>query len=188
MSILKTLKLAAATPANPGASEFGFREKLLRYLNEQKALAEAEIAGTQFSATRKVTRTNEAGAIDMVNLWSHAAIAPAAPGQPQGVWLAGASRRLMQRLSQMNPDRLFHTDFVACNTYANGGAAAQAIACPTLFVQGRRDVMTPPRSAQGFVAAIPHARVVAVDCGHALMTERPDEVNAALADFVRGLD
>jgi hypothetical protein len=61
MSILKTLKLAAATPANPGASEFAFRDKLLRYLKEQKALAEAEIAGTQFSATRKVTRTNEAG-------------------------------------------------------------------------------------------------------------------------------
>ncbi|KGF82088.1 alpha/beta hydrolase [Massilia sp. JS1662] len=139
-------------------------------------------------ALLETARTNEAAAIDMVNLWSHAAIAPAAPGQPQGVWLAGASRRLMQRLSQLNPDRLFHTDFVACNTYANGGAAAQAIACPTLFVQGRRDVMTPPRSTQGLVAAIPHARVVALDCGHALMTERPDEVGAALADLVRGLD
>ena len=61
MSILKTLKLASATPANLSASEFGFREKLLRYLNEQKALAEAEIAGTQFTVTHKVTRTNEAG-------------------------------------------------------------------------------------------------------------------------------
>lgn len=61
MSILKTLKLATATPANQGASKFGFRDKLLRYLAEQKALAEAEIAGTQFTATRKVTRTNEAG-------------------------------------------------------------------------------------------------------------------------------
>ena len=61
MSILKTLKLAAATPANPGASEFSFRDKLLRYLIEQKALAEAEIEGKQFTATRKVTRTNDAG-------------------------------------------------------------------------------------------------------------------------------
>lgn len=61
MSILKSLKLVAATPANPGASEHGFRDKLLRYLNEQKALAEAEITGTPFSAMRKVTRTNEAG-------------------------------------------------------------------------------------------------------------------------------
>ncbi|WP_294138256.1 hypothetical protein [Sphingomonas sp.] len=61
MSILKSLKLTAAAPANPGASEHGFRTKLLRYLAEQKALAEAEIAGTAFQATKKVTRTNEAG-------------------------------------------------------------------------------------------------------------------------------
>ena len=139
-------------------------------------------------ALLETARTNEPAAIDMVNVWSHGAIAPAAPSGPQGFWPAGASRRLMQRLSQVNPDHLFHTDFVACNTYANGGAAAQAIACPTLFVQGRRDVMTPPRSAQALVAAIPHARVVAFDCGHALMTEQPEAVGAALADFVRGLD
>ena len=61
MSILKSLKLTAATPANPGASEHSFRTKLLRYLAEQRALAEAEIAGTPFQATKKVTRTNEAG-------------------------------------------------------------------------------------------------------------------------------
>jgi pimeloyl-ACP methyl ester carboxylesterase len=139
-------------------------------------------------ALLETARTNEPAAIDMVSLWSHAAIAPAPPGQPQGVWLAGASRRLMQRLSQQNPAQLFHTDFVACNAYANGGAAAEAIGCPTLFVQGRRDVMTPPRSAQALVAAIPHARVVALDCGHALMTEQPAPVTAALAEFVRGLD
>jgi pimeloyl-ACP methyl ester carboxylesterase len=139
-------------------------------------------------ALLETARTDEATAIDMVNLWSHASIAPAAAGSPQGFWVPGVSRRLMQRLSQLNPAQLFHTDFVACNTYANGGAAAQSIACPALFVQGRRDVMTPPRSAQALVAAIPHARVVALDCGHSLMTEQPDAVTNALADFVRGLD
>ncbi|WP_258042981.1 hypothetical protein [Sphingomonas sp. NBWT7] len=61
MSILKSLKLAAAAPANPATSEQGFRAKLLGYLAEQKALAEAEIAGTPFSSTRRVTRTNDAG-------------------------------------------------------------------------------------------------------------------------------
>lgn len=61
MSILKSLKLAAATPAAPATSEHAFREKLLRYLAEQKAMAEAEIAGTPFAASRRVTRTNEAG-------------------------------------------------------------------------------------------------------------------------------
>lgn len=61
MSILKSLKLAAAAPVNPASSENGFRAKLLRYLAEQKALAEAEISGTPFTATRRVTRTNAEG-------------------------------------------------------------------------------------------------------------------------------
>jgi pimeloyl-ACP methyl ester carboxylesterase len=135
-----------------------------------------------------MARADEATAIDMVNLWSHAGIAPAAPGTPPGFWVPGVARRLMQRLSQLNPAQLFHTDFVACNTYANGAHAAAAVACPTLFVQGRRDAMTPPRSAQALVASIPHASVATIDCGHSLMTERPDEVCAVLEDFVRGLN
>lgn len=61
MSILKNLKLATAARGNPASSEFGFRAKVLAYLAEQKALAEAEIAGTRFTATKKVTRKNAEG-------------------------------------------------------------------------------------------------------------------------------
>jgi pimeloyl-ACP methyl ester carboxylesterase len=139
-------------------------------------------------ALLETARTDEAAAIDMVNVWSHASIAPAAPGQPQGVSVPGTSRRLMQRMARLNPAQLFYTDFVACNTYGNGGVAAQAVTCPALFVQGRRDVMTPPRSAGPLVAAIPHARVAAIDCGHSMMTEQPDAVSTLLEDFVRDLD
>jgi hypothetical protein len=61
MSILKSLKLAAAAPVHATSPEHGFRAKLLRYLTEQKALAEAEIGNMPFDATKKVTRANEAG-------------------------------------------------------------------------------------------------------------------------------
>ena len=61
MSILKTLKLSAVTPVRASTSEFAFRDKLLAYLTEQKAFAEAEISGTAFQASKRVTRTNEAG-------------------------------------------------------------------------------------------------------------------------------
>lgn len=61
MSILKTLKLTAATRNVTLTPEQVLRGKLVSYLNEQKALVEAEIAGTAFSATKRVTRTNEAG-------------------------------------------------------------------------------------------------------------------------------
>lgn len=61
MSILKTLKLTAATRNMTLTPEQVLRGKLVSYLNEQKALAEAEIGGTAFNATKRVTRTNEAG-------------------------------------------------------------------------------------------------------------------------------
>lgn len=61
MSILKTLKLTAATRNAPLTPEQMLRGKLVSYLNEQKALAEAEVAGTSFVATKKVTRKNAEG-------------------------------------------------------------------------------------------------------------------------------
>lgn len=61
MSILKTLKLTAASRNAPLTPEQMLRSKLIGYLNEQKSLAEAEISGTAFSATKRVTRTNEDG-------------------------------------------------------------------------------------------------------------------------------
>jgi pimeloyl-ACP methyl ester carboxylesterase len=118
-------------------------------------------------------RDDEAAAIDMVALWSHSTLTPA----------LNASRRLMQRLSERNPDQLFHTDFSACNAYANGERAAASVACPTLFVLGRRDVMTPARSASTLTAAIKHGKIVNVDAGHAMMAEQPDAVLEALAAF-----
>lgn len=61
MSILKTLKLTAATRNAPLTPEQMLRGKLVNYLNEQKALAEADISGTPFVATKKVTRKNAEG-------------------------------------------------------------------------------------------------------------------------------
>lgn len=61
MSILKTLKLTAATRNAPLTPEQMLRGKLVSYLNEQKSLAEAEISGTSFVATKKVTRKNAEG-------------------------------------------------------------------------------------------------------------------------------
>jgi len=122
-------------------------------------------------------------AIDMVNIWSHTGplARPACPAP--GFSVTGMSRRLMQRLAERNPADLFHTDFSACNAYANGGAAAAGIECPTLFVLGARDVMTPPRSAQALTSAIKHGKIITVDAGHAMMAEQPDAVLDALVAF-----
>ena len=128
-------------------------------------------------------KNDEQGAIDMVNIWSHSMRAqnPACP--LAGVSAIGTSRRLMQRMARINPAQLFFTDFSACNGYANGEAAARALACPALFIFGSKDVMTPARSTKLLTSSIPHATVLQVDAGHALMAEQPGAVLDALFGF-----
>jgi pimeloyl-ACP methyl ester carboxylesterase len=131
----------------------------------------------------ETAREDEARAIDMVNIWSHSSIShkPSCPGP--GFSVMGGARRLMQRMSTRNPAQLFYTDFAACNAYANGEAAAAAVACPVLFVFGSKDVMTPPRSTKLLTGLLSHGRIVTVDAGHQMMAEAPDAVLDALAGF-----
>ncbi|WP_332875707.1 alpha/beta fold hydrolase [Massilia sp. S19_KUP03_FR1] len=131
------------------------------------------------------SRDDEARAIDMVNLWSHSGIAqkPSAPGP--GFYVMNGARRLMQRMSALNPHQLFFTDFSACNNYANGAAAAASVTCKTLFLFGAKDMMTPARSTKLLTSTIAHGRVITVDAGHQMMAEAPDAVLDALFAFAK---
>jgi pimeloyl-ACP methyl ester carboxylesterase len=131
-------------------------------------------------------KNNEQAAIDMVNIFSHSTMAqkPSCPGP--GFSVMGGARRLMQRMSAINPAQLFYTDFYACNAYANGQAAAEAVRCPVLFIFGSKDMMTPARSTKTLTTAIAHGKVVQVDAGHSLMSEQPDAVLDALIGFANG--
>lgn len=133
-------------------------------------------------------RDDEAAAIDMVNIWSHSSWAQKPSAPAPGFSVPGGARRLMARMSAINPAQLFYTDFSACNAYANGEAAAAGVRCPALFVFGRQDMMTPPRSTKLLTGAIAQAKVVEVDAGHSLMSEQPDAVLDALAAFAATLD
>jgi pimeloyl-ACP methyl ester carboxylesterase len=129
-------------------------------------------------------KNDELAAIDMVNIWSHSSIAqkPSSPGP--GFNVMGGAQRLMQRISKINPDHVFYTDFSACNNYANGEMAAKSVACPTLFLSGRQDVMTPSKLTATLTNAIPHSTVIKIEnCGHALMAEQPDAVLESLFKF-----
>lgn len=122
-------------------------------------------------------------AMRMVNTWSHSTLAakPSAPGP--GTWTYGSNLRLMQRV-QGNITNVFHNDFIACNAYANGEDAAAKVTCPTAFILGTKDAMTPPRAARALQLALPRSTTSLLDCGHALMTEKPDEVLLALRKLV----
>lgn len=97
----------------------------------------------------------------------------------------GASKRLMERMSALNPNQLFYTDFSACNAYAHGEIAARSITCPALFLLGTRDIMTPPKAAASLINAMPYSKVISIErSGHSLMSEQPDTVLDVLWNFV----
>jgi pimeloyl-ACP methyl ester carboxylesterase len=131
-------------------------------------------------------RDDEQSAIDMVNIWSHSSIAhkPSCPGP--GFSVMGGSRRLMQRISAINPDKVFYTDFNACNNYANGEQAAVKVNCPTLFLLAKNDMMTPIKASAGLSKTITQSKISVIDnCGHSMMSEQADAVLNQLYAFAK---
>jgi pimeloyl-ACP methyl ester carboxylesterase len=126
------------------------------------------------------TRDDESRALDMINVWQHSGVAPKPSNPGPGFWIMGQNLRLMERAQH----GVLPVDFAACNDYAAGLARAAAIRCPVLFILGRRDVMTPPRSAQDLIRTTAQGQVVMLDSGHALPAEKPDEVLDNLVAFL----
>ncbi|CAD6561139.1 (E)-2-((N-methylformamido)methylene)succinate hydrolase [Paraburkholderia hiiakae] len=135
----------------------------------------------------EAAREREPEAIALVNAWSHSTLAakPSSPGP--GFWLRGMNQRLMERVAARGEPQLFHTDFAACNAYADGLASAAKVRCPVRLIVGKRDAMTPPRAARALADAFAQAGTpvdtVMLDAGHALMAEQPDATLDALYAF-----
>ena len=126
-------------------------------------------------------------AIDMVNTFSHSTLAPPPSALGPGTWLHGGSKALMRRVLASNPRvNVFHRGFVACDSYDQGEQAMERVQCPTLFILGTQDQMTPPKAAQTLVSRARHGQTVRLRAGHALMTEDPDGVLMALRRFLQG--
>jgi pimeloyl-ACP methyl ester carboxylesterase len=125
-------------------------------------------------------RSDPFAAIDSVNAFSHSTLAakPSYPGP--GMWLHGSNRILMRRMQMAQRDsNLFLTDFEACNRYIGGLVAAARVVCPTTLTLGERDQMAAPKQATAIAQAL-RARTVTLASGHALMSEAPEALLAAL--------
>jgi pimeloyl-ACP methyl ester carboxylesterase len=128
----------------------------------------------------KAAEANDPAAIDMVSIWGFGAAAGIGGSLAPGAWMLGAGRRLLERA---RPGVLFR-DLFACNAYRDGLASAAKVPVPATLVLGERDLMTPAKAGRELAAALPDARVVTLKgAGHMLMSERPDEVLAALREF-----
>jgi pimeloyl-ACP methyl ester carboxylesterase len=126
-------------------------------------------------------KDKEPKAISMINTWSHSPRGTIGGNTVPGMWLLGASRRLMQR----QQPGVLHNDLAACNAYAHGMDAAAALACPALIVSGNKDMMTHPKAAAKLATLLKDVRSVSLDgAGHALMAEQPDAVLDALRSFL----
>lgn len=69
------------------------------------------------------------------------------------------------------------------------GLKISGVACPTLLIWGKQDIVTPPEAAEQFREKIPDTRLVWLEqCGHAPMIECPAEFAAAMNDFLDELD
>jgi pimeloyl-ACP methyl ester carboxylesterase len=126
-------------------------------------------------------KEKEPKAISMINAWSHSPRSAIGGNTVPGMWMLGASRRLMER----QKPGVLHNDLAACNAYAHGMEAAAALPCPALIISGSRDMMTHPKAAAKLAAAMKDVKSVSLDgAGHALMAEQPDAVLDALRAFI----
>lgn len=190
-SILELLDAAGIPKAVLVGHSFGSLIALETAARAPERVSQLVLVGTAFPmrvspALLESSVTVPHKAIDMVNTFSHSTLAPPPSALGPGTWLYGGSRALMRRVLASNTQvNVFHTGFKACDSYAQGETAMAKVQCPTLFVLGSGDQMTPPKAAQSLIRQATNARVVKLSAGHSLMTEAPDGVLQALKDFLQ---
>jgi len=122
-------------------------------------------------------KADDHAAIDMVNLWGHGQRASLGGCLAPGVWMLGGGEKVLER----SAPGVLHTDLAACNDYKDALSSAAKVTVPVTVVMGERDLMTPAKSGRELAAAISGARAVVLPgAGHMLMSERSDEVLAAV--------
>jgi pimeloyl-ACP methyl ester carboxylesterase len=125
----------------------------------------------------KAAEANDHAAIDMVSIWGLGFQAELGGSLAPGLWMHSGAQRTLE---QCRPGVLFN-DLNACNAYQGALAAAAKISVPVTLILGERDMMTPAKAGKALAAAMANARTVVMPgAGHMMMTERPDELLAAL--------
>jgi pimeloyl-ACP methyl ester carboxylesterase len=126
----------------------------------------------------EAAKRNEYSAFDMHTVWGHAPRVPLGANPNPGMWMYGDTQARLERLAP----GVLYADLKASNDYVFSGS----VKCPTLFILGRRDIMTPPRAAKTLQEQLPDAKTVLIEgSGHSLMAEAPDAVLDALIGFLK---
>jgi pimeloyl-ACP methyl ester carboxylesterase len=165
MGALAALELAARAP-----------ERVTRL-----ALLGPAVPMTVSEALLDAAARDEPAAHAMITAWSHGPRGLLGGNRQPGMWLAGQTRTLLSHARR----GVLHADLLACQSYTRGLDAARQVRCPTLLVQGARDLMAPARNAAPLASALANVRTVTLaDTGHAMMIESPDALLDALRHFL----
>lgn len=125
-------------------------------------------------------KRNHSKAAELIASWGFGPAGQMGGNQTPGLAMLSLGLRLIQRA----PAGTLHADLSACDAYRDADAASVKV--PVLLLQGAADRMTPAKGAKGFVAQIPNADIRMLDgIGHMVMAEAPDDVTAALRDFIK---
>ena len=124
---------------------------------------------------------NDHDVIDMITYWGYSKSAQLGGNENPGMWMAGSTLRLLEKAKK----DVIHLDLKACEDYSTGQEHGRSVRCPTLFILGDRDIMTPMRSAKTLVDTIADAKLCRMqNTGHSLMMEKPDALLDALITIV----
>ncbi len=95
--------------------------------------------------------------------------------------------KAVQDATAQNSPKVVADDFRACDAFDVMGRLSE-IKLPVLVVSAEDDKLTPPKYADFLEKSIAGAkRVHIMDAGHMVPAEKPEEVNAAIRDFLAAL-
>ena len=121
---------------------------------------------------------NDPAAFSMANTWSHVSGSGLGSTANPGMSNFISGSRWLQRM----PDDVYYADLAACNQFELDISQLQTA---TLVVAGHKDKMTPVAAGRQVAKEMPNSELVTIaDCGHSMLSERPNEVLDALSQFV----
>jgi pimeloyl-ACP methyl ester carboxylesterase len=176
------LEAAGATKAKLVGHSMGSLIALETAARHPEKVSGLSLIGTAATMTvgpdlLKAAEANEQAAIDMVSIWGLGFQAELGGSLAPGLWMHSGAQRVLE---QCKPGVLY-SDLNACNAYQGALAAAAKISVPATLILGERDMMTPAKSGKTLAAAMANAKTVVMPgAGHMMMSERPDELLAAL--------
>jgi len=128
-------------------------------------------------------QANDHSAIDMISLYGHSF-----GGQLGGNPVAGIhAQNFGERVMEQAAPGVMYTDLKACDRYKRGSSTAQQVNCRAGLILGELDAMTPAASVSTLLDALPDGiKIMLPDCGHMMMTEKPEETHRALVELITG--